>query len=646
MKKIGFFTLALVFLASGLVFLGCDSELPGNGGDNGGQAPGPNTLTLWGTDSQNRDVRIRIVSPPGSSAGPLSGDSFDITVFGQGDAEDQTFSGTVAVSGTDPVAVTFNQTYPTAGSTLNGSFVRETGVMTTTGVIPGTTISGITVETAAGGGNGGGGGGATGGGGDTPVIRNLASLPYVIAVAFDLGDTANNRLAATHPGVIREGFPVAITSPRIRVTFRDGNNEFIEYRTSMANFIINPPIHTAQSPFEEDDDGNSVFYTVTYIGSAGENGFVRSNNSISTANHAAANTQFRRLVRDVDSHWQPGGPFFGWHGTNLTLPIEAHTARLNIREDDTYFTPIAGRHLRARFTEGGPGIQLTLNSNHPMRVVGNNIEVRVGSQTVDIPLTGGYSVFRILTINYTPTGEPFIIYDDSRFTAGPSMHGHWLNLFRTGNVTVTYRNTEGSTLTRTTTIPALFRQAETVRAREPAFFGGGVPGATNPLLDFYRPTNLNVTNPRVTLRYEGIIPADSATQQLNVPVFNNLVSINVVSTLVPPAIVMTHPNAEPQFLNKVRIEAVYRLGNDRNNLVRRTDVKRDIADGITDLMSNDIVTNVRIGGTGILNARNAESFTRNQRPIRATVTLSPSGGGQNTSDVRGTIDIGVEGAYP
>ena len=678
MKKIGFFTLALVFLASGLIFLGCDSELPGNGNGGGGGMPVAAVLTFWGEDSQNRDVRIRITTPPERLPGPSTGDAFNITVFNQGDAEDETFTGTITVSGTDPIAITFNQTAPTAGSTFSGSFARETGTMTTTGTIPGTTISGITaqlggIEPPGGGGGGGGGGGTGGGGGGVPVNQGtlFTALPHVINVEFDNSLLGNNRLTipantlGAVSGQIFEGQTVVINTPRFLVTFSDGT---VAHRNS--NFIIYPPIFEAGpggGPNESRD------YYIIYTGSAGicpnipGSRFVKSNTGINPSNRALNNATFTRL-------WDPiiDGPlptFIGWSLTNaINEPITAHTTRLNIFEDDISFAAIASnRNLRARL-QNGVTFQLPITSNHPMRVRASTgpellgdgfsyrIVVYIGSQEAVIPLQE-YDVFRIFGINYTAPARTFILFDDPRFVGNHLTDApvHYLNLFRAGDVIVTYRNAAGRNETRRTNIPALYRLAWQVRERGDPIAPSVITSADYPLLQFIRPAG-NITNPMVSLRYTGENNINTASQSLNVPMYNNLVRITVESLvgLIEMNGALSPQDGPDQFLQRVRIDAVYQLGNDRNNWVRRENVLRDMRHPALGLPAAPLGFEYSLDlppaaiGTDVASAltlENSNAFARNGRLARVFVWLTPPGGLSAGIMQQARIDIGVRNFF-
>ena len=446
-----------------------------------------------------------------------------------------------------------------------------------------------------------------------------------------------------------------------------------------ANFIIDPPIWAAQANVTG-QGANIQEIHVIYTGTAGAptspsaTRFVRSSNYLTIA--ANSPTTANPGGASFYSLWYDGGgvvpllpPQFAgsaFHeynpNRNLAAPILPHVATLNIREDDTFFGPIVGRHLRVFMWDGGTDARLTITDDHPMRVVARDnaidpndgfdyrIEVEIGNQNIRIPLQG-YDVFRISGITSAAPARRFILYDDPRFDSADANETniHWLNLLRDGSVTVTYRNAANDPLQRATTIPALYRQAMAARANP---FGPVAPSivttATHPELRFIRPLP-NLTNPMVSLRYTGTNPINSVAQSLNVPMYNNLVRITVEPII--GGLIMMNGAASPsdgpnQFLNRVRIGAVYQLGNDRNNTVRRENVLRDMQhpalfpapSGKRSMYQNTVIDP---GVSSVLTRENSERFARNGGLSRVFVSLSPQSGGMSIGTVQARIDIGV-----
>ena len=139
------------------------------------------------------------------------------------------------------------------------------------------------------------------------------------------------------------------------------------------------------------------------------------------------------------------------------------------------------------------------------------------------------------------------------------------------------------------------------------------------------------------------------TNDLDIPLYNTLASLAVESKNGKKIVLNgALPDNETSFLNQVNVYAIYQMGNNKNNTVRKPVFVLDKFAAFNSLCINGVPeTNVKTAG--ILNSSSSNSYNKNGRLQKATVTLTSYNGYEKLTATtpgqtqKGTIQVGVTG---
>jgi len=283
-------------------------------------------------------------------------------------------------------------------------------------------------------------------------------------------------------------------------------------------------------------------------------------------------------------------------------------------EDDFVFTGSAS--IVAKYGSGVGNRPISLSKNHQVKLngTGTKLTVYVGTEQIEFDI-GTVVRVKSIAVSAEPKFAMQVLCDDPRLVVGygtlDKVNPHWLNRLQDARLTITYDNNK----TKTLTMAEAYNNA--------ALASGSPPEFITP------PTSLNIKAGLIFTYFD-------KTTYLEVPVYNKLQSITVTpKTGTNPPIMVGPSDLQPEFLlSKARIYAIYQLGNNKEQTVRRTDVYED-KQGSNASCTSTISTNITypLMQTAAISYGNGKYYK-----VRVELDAGSTAGKKNTTFEIGAVD--------